>query len=53
MFRQYLGQDPVCFDVNSKSGSVLDLFSDNTSSLEINALFKVRVLNSKIDIGAL
>ena len=39
--KPYSGQDPVCFDVNSKSGSVLDLFSDNTSSLEINALFKV------------
>lgn len=34
------GQDPVCFDVNAKSGTVLDLFSDDYSSLEINALFK-------------
>ena len=35
------GEDAVCFDVNANNGAILDLFSDNESSLQVNAQFKV------------
>lgn len=34
------GEDAVCFDVNANNGAILDLFSDNESSLQVNAQFK-------------
>lgn len=34
------GEDAVCFDVNTASGAILDLFGDDESSLQVNAQFK-------------
>jgi len=34
------GEDPVCFDLDTPSGAIIDLYSDAKTSLEVNAMFK-------------
>ena len=34
------GQEPICFDVDTKSENILSLIADGSSALEINAQFK-------------
>jgi len=34
------GQEPVCFDLDTPSGSIVDLYSDAQTALEVNAQFK-------------